>query len=278
MSEAWNKPIRHFCESYHTGGPEVLNSLSSLLISWLAWIGLFGSMNNHYNTLTKLCYSSLFICGIGSFGFHWTLTEAWSFLDTFPMTVSSCLGLYVAWLTLSSEIPYFKKSSLSHRMSKTSLFVSGLLITTLMLNAVYGNVQYDNLFTILGFLISITIMCIWRIKHPNVTILPLHKVSTAVEEVAIRMILKGLCYVTVAALFWTASEKFCMKYSWIRFLHLHSLWHMVVSYGVYLQLQGYTAISAYLWGCKAVINNPTGFLPGVTYYKLYTDYYRVDLH
>ena len=57
----------------------------------------------HTNNLVKLCAAVLAWCGVGSFGFHWTLSEAWSFLDTFPMTISSVLGIYLVWTTWVAE-------------------------------------------------------------------------------------------------------------------------------------------------------------------------------
>jgi apolipoprotein N-acyltransferase len=93
---AWDAPVRHFCESAHEDGPEVWSAVSSLFITLIALVGLF--RGRHNNSLSKLCYAVLAWCGVGSFSFHWTLAEAWSFFDTFPMTIAAVLGIYLAVL------------------------------------------------------------------------------------------------------------------------------------------------------------------------------------
>jgi hypothetical protein len=98
----WTTPVRHFCESAHSSdpnAPEYFSAFSSLLITLVALLVLFSG--RHHNVLTKLCAAVLAWCGIGSFGFHWTLSAGWSFIDTFPMTLSAGLGLYLGWLVLA---------------------------------------------------------------------------------------------------------------------------------------------------------------------------------
>lgn len=95
----WRRPVRHFCESAYSSNPhqpEYFSAFSSLLITVAPLLVLFSG--RHHNALAKFCAAALAWCGVGSFGFHWTLSEGWSFLDTFPMTLSAGLGLYMAWL------------------------------------------------------------------------------------------------------------------------------------------------------------------------------------
>jgi hypothetical protein len=95
---AWDVPIRHFCESSHQDGPEYWSAFSSLFITLVGLVGLF--RGRHSNSLVKLCFAVLAWCGLGSFAFHWTRAEAWSFFDTFPMTVAAVLGVYLGLLAM----------------------------------------------------------------------------------------------------------------------------------------------------------------------------------
>ena len=111
LEATWNVPVRNFCESYHHHHhhhghhePEYWSAYSSLFITAFALYGLYGRGNTHHNSLTKLCFGILAWCGIGSFGFHWTLVEGWSFLDTFPMTLCTFLGLYMGWVVMAQTL------------------------------------------------------------------------------------------------------------------------------------------------------------------------------
>jgi len=51
--------------------------------------------------------------------------------------------------------------------------------------------------------------------------------------------LLGLVLVAVAAVVWETSERLCPdpRFHWLRYLRLHSLWHLAIGYGVFLLLQ-----------------------------------------
>ena len=219
--------MRHFCESVHDpASPEFYSAFSSLGITLFACLCLF--TGQHGNVLVKVCAAVLAWCGIGSFGFHWTLAEAWSFLDTFPMTIAAVLGMYLCWVVILDEAFFFLYSrpsspsssgvrkgsnkggssaatsptghpppslllrryvlvsptpdkapshipslptlppslppshhySKSQWMSVLALFASGLLVWSLVLNVIYGNVFYDSLFTFLGLLLLTSALCL----------------------------------------------------------------------------------------------------------------------
>ena len=47
---------------------------------------------------------------------------------------------------------------MSDMMSGISLVASCMMIVTLMINAVYGNVMFDDVFTVVGALLGLTVM------------------------------------------------------------------------------------------------------------------------
>lgn len=61
---------------------------------------------------------------------------------------------------------------------------------------------------------------------------------------ALSVILLGLLLVSLAAVIWETSEQLCPLpgWAWLRFLRLHSLWHLSIGYGVYLLLQVSTTV------------------------------------
>ena len=56
---------------------------------------------------------------------------------------------------------------------------------------------------------------------------------------ALSVTMLGLLVVAVAAVVWTTSEQLCPdpRFHWLRYLRLHSLWHICIGYGVFLLLQ-----------------------------------------
>ena len=56
---------------------------------------------------------------------------------------------------------------------------------------------------------------------------------------ALSVVLLGLVLVAVAAVVWETSERLCPdpRFHWLRYLRLHSIWHLAIGYGVFLLLQ-----------------------------------------
>jgi hypothetical protein len=86
----------------------------------------------------------------------------------------------------------------------------------------------------------------WRRAAKNVACVRIRGASECLSYVpicggcqAFSLLYLGLMVAGVAALLWETSERLCPRpgMQWLRFLRLHAMWHIAVSYSVFLILQ-----------------------------------------
>lgn len=119
---SWDDLTKGFCESRYSSPPEYVNSFSSLLIVLIATYGIYGTKQS--SLIVKLIYGTMFITGIGSFGFHWTLHYGWSLMDRVPMIIGVILGSYmyldlIIWTTFVGRLKLIRSdNNQSHHKGK----------------------------------------------------------------------------------------------------------------------------------------------------------------
>lgn len=216
-----------FCEGNAYGPPEYLNSYSSLVIIMFGLYGLW------YNTLScstlRLCYSMCIVCGIGSFGFHYTLQRGWCYMDQIPMLL----------------IQMMETGHLFHTIyPRACVILLPLYLCFNILTVVISTLpetkrtDFANLFT-LQFIPTIICM-LWArfISHKHLKFIPATKGTIFNSEGRVySMMWQAFSVWIIAGCIWNIYERTCGTYSWLRYIPIHPMWHILSSYGTVLFLQ-----------------------------------------
>jgi hypothetical protein len=254
----WTTRENGFCESIDGDLPEIVNCVSSLFIIYIGFIGLF--FNKNVNINYRLVYTMILINGFSSFAYHWTLHYGWKLFDEYSML----LGVYLATLLYYNNLLYILKreNHIKELSINIMCIISSIyLILGLVLNTI------SNLFTIL-FAIPL-IFLLFNIYYfrkvmynhsstfrdiDNVPILslcepinvPLYApsfVSSNLREgenwkdYIFRILNKGVFCCIFSAIIWIITETLCYKFEILRYLQGHAIWHIGMSYGMYLIIQ-----------------------------------------
>jgi hypothetical protein len=230
----WYSFDRNFCESYQSSAPEIFNSISSLSMTFFGLLALFLSGNH---PLTTLISASLAFCGLGSFGYHWTLVKGWGLLDRLPMTFLVSLTIFL----LSWEI--CRKYKQLKLMKVLTILIVGANFIITAVDATHSHVYYDTFFSILCALVSLLHLVCRFYSHREYL---KHTEGIYIwESEGIHSLSWLSLFTTVsAAIFWMTTELLCHYYNFLRYFHGHAFWHFFISYSAYLNLQLYTYIIA----------------------------------
>jgi len=207
----FDKYDHDFCEaSIYNTGSEYINSLSALFISFIGIFGLY--YNTDYCLNISMLYYSLIINGITSCIYHHTHYIGWGLLDRYSMIYIStyCYNIFLS-LLFSNNAFFTHLSRLSIVIYLTILSTVAGLHQELMFNNLFGFF----LFTILLFLITL------RMIHSNL------------PKIIFYYGLKGIALISVAGISWIITENLCNKYSIMKYLFGHAIWHIAVSLGGY---------------------------------------------
>lgn len=82
--------------------PEYFNFITSIAMCFFGFVGLF--VSNSTNILVKLLQSFMFLNGITSLGYHWTILMEWKIVDEISMTIITCLCAYLIVLEIIYKI------------------------------------------------------------------------------------------------------------------------------------------------------------------------------
>jgi dihydroceramidase len=192
----------HFCEYTYSKNEyvyELVNGFSSLI--FCVYAICFVSFNSRVSSVLQYILSSmLFMCGIGSAMFHWTLTDYWRSADELPMLwMVTITNMYLVY-----RFDYFQ----NHECVKMVLIIilcSGLLFSTI------SNVSSENRLFFRTYFICLTaILCILAGK----------KISIA-----------GYIMGGIGAICWLIDMYMCSII--VSYLHLHTIWHIGIGYFAY---------------------------------------------
>ena len=221
-----------FCESIgqKLPYPEIFNFYSSFYISF---IGLLGMILNYYNgyrfRVTSLIYGMFFINGFGAAGYHYTQQKGWSVIDELSMMIAINLGLlYLYGLLIKQNKKYFE------------------------LNKIYGILNilltcYISIYLILGFTFSIfdetrylfplifMFSCLSLI--PGLIIMFKFTKDSNYYNDYRRVLIIGLITSILSGFLWVITENLCPLYPILKYTYSHSIWHIGMSYGMFMIMQ-----------------------------------------
>lgn len=219
-----------FCEaSIYGGPPEYFNSLTSLFITY---VGFYGLKNNfHFNNDIFLLYSALFINGLTSCAYHWTNYLGFGLLDRGSM-------ILIAYPSISAGIKelnhLYNFSSLNNKLL---LLFNQLYFTILITTFGLG---YEELFNgFFGAFLAFILIFLFMVYNKRYY---LH--DNKIKQYIIGCFI-GVFMILIAGISWIIIEKLCDRYSIMKYLQGHALWHIFVSSGGYLASLLLTSLSIY---------------------------------
>jgi hypothetical protein len=230
----FNNIDHHFCEGNILGVPEVFNSFTSLIFSFLGIYGLFNKYRdkiyiiNNNQFVIDLVYSIFVTIGIGSFGYHWTQFIGWALMDELPMIVSIFIGLlyieYCSFLLNNNDINY----------KITIIILTFLMFYFISINPIN---YYRKLFPLLfGF-----VLILFSYKFINL-------IKTFDKKFNKNILLYGkqqLYIISSAGIIWFFTETICKYNNNLLLLFGHPLWHFFMAFGFYNIIQIIYYISLY---------------------------------
>ena len=187
-----------FCEK-QLWNIEYMNSFSSLAMSATGIYGFY--FMPFISVPITLVYISLFLNGIGSFGYHWTNQIGWGLIDRMTMILMAISAYQIGLETV------FK--------NKYMFLISQIYITSLLV--VCGLYQDDAFNTLFGIFLGSLIFYIYMTS----------KLKLA-EPKYIRKGYYGIGFMAIAGFFWIITEKYCHN---LKYFPGHALWHIAISIG-----------------------------------------------
>jgi hypothetical protein len=219
-----------FCEaSIYGGPPEYFNSLTSLFITYVGYYGL--KYNFHSNNDIFLLYAALLINGITSCAYHWTNYLGFGLLDRGSM-------ILIAYPSISAGIKELNHLyNFSYTNNKLLLLFNQIYFTFLITTFGLG---YEETFNgLFGFFLAYILIFLFMINH---------KKSYFLDRKIKQYILGGFVgvgMILIAGISWIIIEKLCNRYTIMKYLQGHAVWHIFVSSGGYLASLLLTSLSIY---------------------------------
>ena len=207
-----------FCEaSLYGKAPEYINSITSLFISIVGFIGI--KYNHHHIYDIYVLYSALLLNGLFSFGYHWTNNIGFGHLDRYTM-------ILIAYSSISSGIKELKYLyQLSDKSYKISIFLQQTYITILMVLCALKNLEIFNV--LFGIFLGLILIFIKLIDNKKSELN--YKIVNTIKYAWI-----GIFMIAIAGICWIIIEKLCHTFNIMKYLHGHAFWHIFVSLGGYL--------------------------------------------
>ena len=227
-----------FCESVgqELPYPEIYNSYSSLFISLVGLIGLLLSLKYKRIYSIKMIYGMLVVNGVGSFFYHYTQQMGWAVVDELSMMISVIMGLYSLYLLIVNSrhlpiLPQVRKTYIhNHYLYKgiMTLVVCFYLIFSYALS-IFSDTR--NLFPLLFAVPALSLMpgllYIYKKYYGP-------KRSYNPHGYGRKLFIGGVTISLMSAVIWIVSENLCVYYHWIKYLYTHVIWHIGISYGMFL--------------------------------------------
>jgi len=199
-----------FCEAkLFNNGPEYFSCLTALFISF---IGFFGIIMNQSEDNTLFLYYSFIINGITSSLYHYNHYIGWGLMDRYSMIL---IAIYCYRI-------FFKVLEPNYNIVWHSIqFLSTLYISYIQTFAgLHQEKYFNNMFGF--FLVSILIFVI-KISNVNYNIYPR----------LIKLAYNGIFLIAIGGGSWIITENLCDKFSIMKYLLGHAIWHICVALGGY---------------------------------------------
>eukprot|EP01125_Pyxidicula_operculata_P017106 TRINITY_DN5956_c0_g1_i3.p1 TRINITY_DN5956_c0_g1~~TRINITY_DN5956_c0_g1_i3.p1 ORF type:complete len:244 (-),score=1.98 TRINITY_DN5956_c0_g1_i3:151-882(-) len=220
----------------HTGlVAETWNTLSSLVLCLLGVVGIYHSIHQVYDGNILLTYIMLFCVGVGSTAFHATLLHVGQAMDELTMIFLTLLFIY-------------------------SIFVVEKPLWDIKLRV--GLFLYASCVTAIYFLIP-EIYSFFLLTYGSLVIFTLLKASYVMSLQATSLqLFKSGCFCFAAGFFlcWIPENLLCPH---VRFLQLHSWWHVLA------------ALATYQWATLLTYHTYEKKSENVEYKKLFGGLYYV---
>jgi len=229
--------------------PEYINSITSLFLVLSGYIGLFCSKNT--NPFGKLFFASIFVNGIGSFGYHWTNHIGWRYIDEFSMVILSLSAMMSTGMILLKD-----KSNL---YSICMVVIVSYLVIALVFDAL-DNISVFRIF--FGIFLGIICICMLYLIYLNNTI----------DKNILMYPRIGIVLLLLSSSTWLITETLCDRIYWIKYIPGHAIWHIGMSLcGYYLcQFIVYIMARDSNYSVDFNVNKPFNKLfPSVNYMDMY---------
>jgi len=253
----WGPPTSNidWCEDNYAVSPYVaefynaMSSISYLLTSVLgSWLTLKYKLENRF----LVCFSSIFIMGLGSIAFHATLLRTTQILDEIPLIFSALTFVYIL-NTMQDELAERDPEQRIVRNRKLSMT---LVAIGLVFTAIYF-IFPDNPVILQGGFVGLVCYVTW------VTFRTYVKFRVDSRHPEARQLLEISMFSFMAAcLLWLIEPRVCQYVGW---MNLHAWWHLLSCYGVYMCVMFYKYIRLSAQGKRPSVvpfTNPT-LLPAV---------------
>eukprot|EP01006_Ploeotia_vitrea_P017263 TRINITY_DN48357_c0_g1_i1.p1 TRINITY_DN48357_c0_g1~~TRINITY_DN48357_c0_g1_i1.p1 ORF type:complete len:285 (+),score=93.72 TRINITY_DN48357_c0_g1_i1:78-932(+) len=234
---SWTSRVTGFCESVALGGDhEWGNSISSLFIVFFGLMMVY--RQRHTSMLMRAVGAALVVTGVGSTGYHWSLELGWGFIDSLPMLLASYLGLYLTVDAIAFQLMSRRHSHHYEQVSGTmAIFgMTGLVVSLAQIIIERANGHEESfpiLFALPELLIGVGIMMIRFYSHKQQL-----SANNAECVKAKKYMWIGFGVSFGSAVLWVSVEATCSSTSFSRYLFwAHWLWHIGISYGMYLLFQ-----------------------------------------
>jgi len=212
---------------------EFWNTLSSLIMTALGILGCYHSAIHGFVPRIFACYIGLGLIGLGSAAFHATLLHTGQALDELPM-------IYVSLLFIYCLLMHDKKSD-------NILLSGGLLLYSTVFTIIYFYIPSLYAFFLLSYAVLVLFLAFrsYFLMCQN-----LNKLSHTLFWTAI--ISYGFAFFGC----WLPENIFC---NYIRFLQLHSWWHVFAGLGTYtwivfITFETYSRSPLYITRCFNYFN------------------------
>lgn len=252
----WNSVGNGGCEKLFTTR-EYINAYSSLIFNLVGGYGLFFCKTN--DDLTRSIYTSLFMTGIGSFMYHWSLFRLYNLFDIIPMFFMSWYLNYLVWKTVFTSF-ISKGKMLDTFLDISHLLTHCALVFTLACQAVDGDPWGIHI----GFIESFATPQISSAVGGFILYMKFRNIRNPVSNgtptniIDVRYMIFGIALVIFGAVVWLTTELDCFRYRKISSefdRYTHAIWHISMAISVHYLIQMITSIKYYSEGKRFVLKN-----------------------
>ena len=233
-----------FCESVGETlpFPEIFNSYSSMCMLIFGLIGLLLTLRY------KRVYDIRFICGllvvngVGSFYYHYTQQIGWAVVDELSMMLSVGLGLNSMYTMIINSLDLPVSTNIySFQSIHNHITYKGLLTIALASYVVfiYPLSMFEEMREWFPMIFTIPMMClipgsayIYMNHYRNTYVYK--SCDKSYENNGGDLLLNGLKWTLFASTVWGFTEPLCQEYTFIKYFHTHVIWHIFISYGMFL--------------------------------------------
>jgi hypothetical protein len=233
-----------FCESVGEilPYPEIFNSYSSMAMSVFGLIGLLLTLRyKRVHDIRFIC-GLLVVNGVGSFYYHYTQQIGWALIDELSMMLAVALGLNSMYTMIinSLHLPV-SQNVYSYRAIHNHITYKGLLTLALSFYVIliYPMSIFDETREWFPMIFTIPMMClipgcvyIYFVHYRNSYVYKPNNKSY--ENNGGDLLLNGLKWALFASTVWGFTEPLCQTYQFMKYFHTHVIWHVFISYGMFL--------------------------------------------